>query len=286
MAFQARLLDALLDPNLSLRGVAQVLDLPIDQLSLVLSRPDLANEIAALDSLAATRTRLVATSLLPAAAQTARRIVDEFNEGDADCPRETALRATRILLRLSNFASGPIAPRSSIPRGTRSHEPPSPHEATPLHADLVPPPSFDADVMSSIDSDPPPDERGGPLHNPADDPTATPFDVAPDDLGADDAVARATRLIRSGAFTAIDLDDAYRLAAAESAKCDQMEADLQAELDASATPATKHLPPSQPHSATACPSAQGNPPTRSPPTHSPARPLNQVRAEAIQSTAN
>lgn len=222
MAFQARLLTALSDPDLSLRDVADRLEIPLDQLSLVLTRSDLAQEVAGLESLAAVRIRLVATSLLPAAAQTAKFIVDDFNSDDSNCPRETALRAVRILLRLANFASGPVAPRPAVPRPERTvptqpsfetriaSEPACEPEPVPLAAG-EPAPSPDSQRQIAA---PPQAESPVALLQNSEDQTSE--DQSSDDLSDPDAIALAAQLLRQGAFTADQLGDVFRLAAAES----------------------------------------------------------------------
>lgn len=222
MAFQTRLLTALSDPDLSLRDVADRLSLPLDQLSLILTRPDLEAEVASLESLAATRVRLVATSLLPAAAQTVKVIVDDFNSGQSNCPRETALRAVRILLRLANFASGPVAPRPAAPRPERT-VPAQPSFETPITSQPAyepePVPQSAGEPASSPDSQPqivapPQAESPRALLQNSEDQTSE--DQSSDDLSDPDAIALAAQLLRQGAFTADQLGDVFRLAAAES----------------------------------------------------------------------
>jgi len=217
MAFQARLLNALADPTLSLREVADRLGLPLDQLSLVISRPDLAAEIASLDALAATRVRLVATSCLPAAANTARQILDDFNLPESDCPRETALRAVRILLRLANFASGPMQPRPASTRAPRTESPIAGHS------------SSTARVESTIENTEAPTATPLPaIHQTPSSPCdleahaspaspASPASLAEGDLSDAEAIALAGQLIKQGAFTEDQLAEVFRLAAQEAA---------------------------------------------------------------------
>lgn len=218
MAFQSRLLAALSDPDLSLRDVADRLSLPLDQLSLVLTRPDLAAEVAGLETLAAVRVRLVATSLLPAAAQTVKVIVEDFNSGQSNCPRETALRAVRILLRLANFACGPIAPKPAAPRSERD-VPTQPSFETRIPSEPAPSPDSQHQIIAPPEAESPvalpPNSEG----KTSDDQTSedqTSEDQNTDDLSDPDAVALAAQLLRQGAFTADQLGDVFRLAAAES----------------------------------------------------------------------
>lgn len=220
MAFQARLLAALSDPTLSLCEVADRLGLPLDQLSLVMSRSDLASEIASLDALAATRIRLVATSCLPAAANTARQILDDFNTPESNCPRETALRAVRILLRLANFTSGPIQPRPASIRAPRAESPissPSPDIArTESHQQSTNAPA--ATRLSAIRETPiSPAEFDA--NTPPTPPTPPARSAPPnqDELSDAEAIALAGQLIKQGAFTDDQLAEVFRLAAQEAA---------------------------------------------------------------------
>jgi hypothetical protein len=222
MAFQARLLAALSDPALSLRDVADRLGLPLDQLSLVISRPDLASEIAAMDALAATRVRLVATSCLPAAANTARQILDDFNAPESNCPRETALRAVRILLRLANFASGPMQPRPAPTRAPRAEKPISTPAPSPAFARGESHP--DSHLESQLESTVAPAAarlpaiRETPSTQAEVDADAS-FDVpAEGDLSDAEAIVLAGQLIKQGAFTEDQLAEVFRLAAQEAAQ--------------------------------------------------------------------
>jgi len=226
MAFQRRLLAALSNPALSLCEIADQLGLPLDQLSLVISRPDLASEIAALDALAAMRVRLVATSCLPAAANTARKILDDFDAPESDCSRETALRAARVLLRLANFANGPVFSKPPSPRAERPipapssvtaklNGPSSPTAST-SHADSA---RAHGDEISKPDvapriSGPSPQEfnkRSEPseLHD-----SAVANDDT-DDLSDEETISLAAQLIRQGAFSEEQLGEVFRIAASE-----------------------------------------------------------------------
>jgi len=211
MAFQARLLTALSDPTLSLCEVADRLGIPLDQLSLVISRPDLASEIASLDVLAATRIRLVATSCLPAAANTARQILDDFNTPKSNCPRETALRAVRILLRLANFASGPIQPRPASTRAPRAESPSSSPQST-ISCDESQSEITNASAATRL-----PAFREIPSTPTEFDPDAAPAPSAEGDLSDAEAIVLAGQLIKQGAFTDDQLAEVFRLAAQEAA---------------------------------------------------------------------
>lgn len=233
MAFHTRLLDALSDPALSMNELAAKLQLPIDQLALVLARPDLAQEIAALESVASIRARLVATSLLPAAAQAARRVLDDFEKEGSDCSRDTALRAIRILLRLANFTPGPVAPRPlQIKTPRNSHSEVSPRQvAAPLPNAASQPSSADtsdaqsdgiasstsssrafktAPTQSSISSS---EEAGAEPRTPS---LNEHGECADEELSPLEALERAVDLIRRGAFSRDQLGEVFRIAALEA----------------------------------------------------------------------
>lgn len=229
MAFQARLLDALTDPTLSFRDLAAKLHLPIDQLALILARPDLDLEIRSLESLVAVRTRLVAATILPAAANAARRILDDFSSGTSDCSRDSVLRAVRVLIRLANFAPGPEMPRPVPPRSTRPSTPIRDARTAPWSGSLqteltqpdaskCEPPALvqDDEVAAVPRSSQLPTDAHAVHQAPCSGDDELPEAEAEANLSPLEAIERAAALIRSGAFTDDQLGEIFRAAAAES----------------------------------------------------------------------
>ncbi|MBX3389721.1 MAG: hypothetical protein KF691_09745 [Phycisphaeraceae bacterium] len=165
--------DLLLDPSQSLLSIAAHFQTSAGAISLFLSRPEIADQFASLENLVARRTRLAAGAQLSAVIASAQRVLDSFESGDSSCSRETALRASRILIRLANFASGPVMPRESVAKSSRSgarraevferSAPPrhrdtdeaihAPRESEPLE---VPPAQFEAEKPGDPPSDEPP----------------------------------------------------------------------------------------------------------------------------------
>lgn len=233
MAFQARLLAALSDPSLSLRDVADRLCLPMDQLALVLARPDLAHEIDSLQELSAVRVRLTASSLLPNAAHAIQRVLADFQSGVSDCSRETALRAVRILLRLANFAPGPVQSRppsfkplrspSQSPDSGRSHHAQEHQaQAASKHTSVLPNPSPSeprekGPIPATEQTCARPETQPAPANSqPRHETTDSESDGDEQTLSPLEAIERAAKLIRDGAFTDDQLGELFRIAAAES----------------------------------------------------------------------
>lgn len=117
---QQFLFDQLLDPARSLLSIAAHFQTSVAAISLFLSRPEISEQFASFEDLVARRTRLAAGAQLSAVIAAAQRVLASFESGDASCSPETALRASRILIRLANFASGPVAPRESAARTPRA----------------------------------------------------------------------------------------------------------------------------------------------------------------------
>lgn len=132
-----QILHELDDPAASIYGLANRYKTDQESFCLWLARPEIAERVNVLESTVARRNRYVASNAFNAAVQAATRILYEFNypsesRGNIPCPRETALRAARFLLRISQFAPGPVAARAprSAPGSAAATNTPS-HAATP-----------------------------------------------------------------------------------------------------------------------------------------------------------
>jgi hypothetical protein len=136
----AAILGDLADPDLSLRDVAEANNTTLDALALFLARPDMAERLEAIESLAARRARLIATLSLDKLAATLARIIEETDAELAHVPvnpkslpaleqrrrtRETARRAGALLLRIARFSSlrPTIAANASPPAPASPAEP-------------------------------------------------------------------------------------------------------------------------------------------------------------------
>ncbi|MBX3381245.1 MAG: hypothetical protein KF805_14210 [Phycisphaeraceae bacterium] len=208
----ARLFDLLADPSESFLSIAARFNTSLADLSLYLARPEVAERYSALEANFARRARLVATAHIPAAAASALRILDDFNAStDASpipCPRETALRAARIVLRLANFTPGPhpVAPR---PAGSR----------TPREFDSIPLRNTESPAFSAPSArEPQQTLRETAPRAPESTFTGRIGDETPGEqpLSDDEVLRLAEDLIRKGAFSQNEIDDAFRLAAAQS----------------------------------------------------------------------
>ncbi|MFN0010539.1 MAG: hypothetical protein ACKVS8_02725 [Phycisphaerales bacterium] len=152
------LLAALLNPSLSLLDIAAAHNLTLDQLTALIVRPDIAEQLAALHSAAALRVRIVAAHHLPNAVEALAAIIatdttaDTFPTLDRTNFRhmvfrqrrtETVRRAASTILRLANFhpPARAAASRATEERGPASssvpfNAPPSSPSA-PLHREAV-----------------------------------------------------------------------------------------------------------------------------------------------------
>lgn len=111
-----QILHELDDPAASVYDLANRYKTDQESFCLWLARPEIAERVNVLESTVARRNRYVASNAFNAAVHAATRILYEFNYpsesgGNTPCPRETALRAARFLLRISQFAPGPVTPR-------------------------------------------------------------------------------------------------------------------------------------------------------------------------------
>ncbi|MFN0010966.1 MAG: hypothetical protein ACKVS8_04895 [Phycisphaerales bacterium] len=112
------LLSAFLNPSLSLLDIAAAHNLTLDQLTTLMARPDIAEQLSALHSAAALRVRIVAANHLPLAIEALAAIIaidtsaETFPTLDRDNFRhmvfrqrrtETVRRAASTILRLANF---------------------------------------------------------------------------------------------------------------------------------------------------------------------------------------
>ncbi|MBX3357913.1 MAG: hypothetical protein KF745_05750 [Phycisphaeraceae bacterium] len=138
------ILDALADPDVTLREVAEIHSTTLEALTLFITRPDIAERLRLIESAVAHRTRLIAVNFLPSVVKTLNRILDEHNAEESHVPipatnlraleyrrraRETARRAASLLLRLSRFSPGaapiPAAAPGQVPAGTAADREPA-----------------------------------------------------------------------------------------------------------------------------------------------------------------
>ncbi len=154
-------LPALLNPSLSLLDIAAAHNLTLDQLTTLMARPDIAEQLAALHSAAALRVRIVAAQHLPRAVEALGTIINAHLNDD-DLPtldktnfrhmvfrqRRTEMmrRAASTILRLANFhppsrvsglggADVPSASRATDSRGSARES--VPLNSPPLRAATV-----------------------------------------------------------------------------------------------------------------------------------------------------
>lgn len=134
-----RVLDALADPDITLRDVAEQFDTSIEALTLWMARPDIAARIAAIQAAAVTRVRLIATNFLASAVSTLLSVIDDYREHISRQPvrptdahavaehrraRDGARRSIQLLNRIARLplphadglaAAMPTAPTAPTP---------------------------------------------------------------------------------------------------------------------------------------------------------------------------
>lgn len=129
-----RVLDALADPDITLRDVAEQFDTSIEALTLWMARPDIAARIAAIQAAAVTRVRLIATNFLASAVSTLLSVIDDYREHISRQPvrptdshavaehrraRDGARRSIQLLNRIARLplphADGLAAPVPTAP---------------------------------------------------------------------------------------------------------------------------------------------------------------------------
>ncbi|MFN0012632.1 MAG: hypothetical protein ACKVS8_13420 [Phycisphaerales bacterium] len=172
------LLSAFLNPRLSLLDIAAAHNLTLDQLTALMARPDIAEQLSALHAGAALRVRIVAAHHLPLAIEALAGIIHAFNNDNTDDNAgdisendndpgpaldntnfrraifrqrrtETVRRAASTILRLANF----------YPPVGRTSRPPSAIEVgPPTSMPREMPSAGGADVPSA--SSPATDSRG------------------------------------------------------------------------------------------------------------------------------
>lgn len=136
------LLEDYANPALSLLDIANKRDLSLPELAALISRPDIQERLAALESAAAQRVRCAASFHLSAAIQTLKLVVDQYNDRAArnDLPTdpdrrhrttESARRACSTLVRLSRFVPMRHTPGDDRPPQPHRHSrPPIPEPTT------------------------------------------------------------------------------------------------------------------------------------------------------------
>lgn len=266
---QHLLFDQLLDPSQSLRSIAAHFQTSAEAIAIFLSRPEIAEQFASLENLVARRARLAAGAQLSAVIASAQRVLASFESGDASCSRETALRASRILIRLANFAPGPVSPRESASRAPRvsahradvSARPDarprdesigsnqSPRETTPTEEfdpQFAAPESDDLASGDFSSDEPQPESLGESKHdaltgNP-DDPAVCPLDDA-------EQVRAALEALKSE-YNPAELDELFRLAAEIVAEAQEREEGGSFETESDAQdPSARETPKAAPRHA-------------------------------------
>ncbi|MBX3356866.1 MAG: hypothetical protein KF745_00410 [Phycisphaeraceae bacterium] len=168
----AKILDSVTDPTLTLRDVADLHHTSVEALVLWFAEPEIAERLDHIESTIARRTRIVASNFLPAATIALGRSIDEHNSDESHFPvrpgdqrglelrrrsRETARRATALLLRLANFTPGPrryiYTPRPT-PAPSSTPIPTSPAPSVSSSAPDAPVPCSSTSPASSPSSSP------------------------------------------------------------------------------------------------------------------------------------
>jgi len=161
---EAALLHTFIDPYCSLRDIAEEYSTTLDALILYLSKPEVMQRLAAFETMAAFRTRLVALNHLQFVADSLRTTVEACTKEIESAPandlsfrmqdhtrrcHETSRRACALLLRLAQFAPIPVDQRTAL-RPT----PTSPVRTTakPISTDLQ---TFAPAAPSMLSSRPP-----------------------------------------------------------------------------------------------------------------------------------
>ncbi len=195
------LIDELIDPDLSLRTIAERHKTTVAALSLWIALPETSAELDTFRLAFSDRIRLVAAANLNGAVGTLTRVLDRFNKSDhsALSPEERhratqfALRACSVLVRLANFRSTPT-PQAILSRpespATQAFTPvrTAPHASAPLasmppasmpSSPSTPPPEISPSALpltSEPSTSPPPSSISPPLRT---SPTTAPQNPAP-----------------------------------------------------------------------------------------------------------
>lgn len=149
-----RVLDALADPDITLRDVANSFDTSIEALTLWMARPDIAARIAAIQAAAVTRVRLIATNFLASAVSTLLSVIDDYREHISRQPvrptdshavaehrraRDGARRSIQLLNRIARLplphSDGLAAAMPTAPAALRAANAPSARRDIPAPAE-------------------------------------------------------------------------------------------------------------------------------------------------------
>jgi len=139
-----QILDQLADPECSLREIAEIHKTTLAALTLFMTRPDIAEAIATLQSGAATKARLAAADSLPTVITALKLSVESFLFESCHAlirvnslaameqrrkARETARKAAFLIFRIATF--DPARPRARTPAPNPILTPPPPSLTTP-----------------------------------------------------------------------------------------------------------------------------------------------------------